>query len=140
MELKIKKLHPNAKLPAYAQAGDAGMDLFAVEDMIIGEGTRAWVPTGVAMEIPVGYVGLVWDKSGLSMTHGIKTIGGVIDAGYRGEIKVGIINLSTTNHHISAGHKIAQMLIQKIEVAALIEVEELSDTARGVSGFGSTGK
>ncbi len=140
MDIKIKKLHPNAKLPAYAQHGDAGMDLFAAEDMIIGEGTRAWVPTGVAMEIPVGYVGLVWDKSGLSMTHGIKTVGGVIDAGYRGEIKVGVINLSTVNHHIGAGHKIAQMLIQKIEVPALTEVDELSDTARGESGFGSTGK
>ncbi len=140
MELRIKKLHPNAKLPAYAQAGDAGFDLCVFEDTLVHHGARVLAGTGIVMEIPVGYVGLIWDKSGLSNNHGLKTLGGVIDAGYRGEIKVGVVNLSTSDYVIEAGQKIAQMLIQKVETPILVEVDELSDTARGDSGFGSTGK
>ncbi len=139
MELRIKKLHPDAKLPSYAHVGDAGMDLFANGEVLVSSGERVLVQTGVAVEIPIGYVGLIWDKSGLSNNHGLKVLGGVIDAGYRGEIKVGIINLSTEDYKISAGHKIAQMLIQKVEHMQIIEITELSEAVRGEGGFGSTG-
>lgn len=140
MELKIKKLNAKAKVPSYAHAGDAGFDLFAVDEVIIPAGERALAGTGIAMEIPDGYVGLVWDKSGLSNNHGLKTLGGVVDAGYRGEVKVGIINLGASDYTIVAGHKIAQMLIQKVEHVEIKEVAELSGTTRGEGGFGSTGK
>lgn len=140
MELKIKKLHPNAKLPTYAHSGDAGFDLYAIESVIIPVGARILIGTGLAMEIPDGFVGLIWDKSGLSMVHGLKNLGGVIDAGYRGEIKVGVVNLSKEDYTIIAGHKVAQMLIQKVERAEIKEVVELHGTLRGHGGFGSTGK
>lgn len=140
MELNIKKLHTDAKLPTYAHHGDAGFDLYAIESVTIPVGARVLVGTGISMEIPDGYVGLLWDKSGLSMVHGLKNLGGVIDAGYRGEIKAGIINLSTEDYTITVGHKVAQMLIQKVEHAQIIEVTELPDSHRGHGGFGSTGK
>lgn len=140
MEIKIKKLNEDAKMPTYAHHNDAGFDLCAVEGIVVPSGGRVLVGTGLAMEISDGYVGLVWDKSGLSNTHGLKTLGGVIDAGYRGEVKVGIINLSATDYKIGAGHKVAQMLIQKVEHVEIKEVAELSDATRGGGGFGSTGK
>ncbi len=138
--LKIKKLHPEAIVPEFAHADDAGMDFYAIEAITLKPGERRGVPTGIAMEIPEGYAGLFWDKSGMSIHKGIKTLGGVIDAGYRGEIKIGIINLSDAEYVIEKGHKVAQMLIQKIEHPGIIEVEELNDTMRGEGGFGSTGK
>lgn len=140
MELKIIKLHKDAKIPTYAHHGDAGFDLFAIESVTIPVGARVLVGTGIAMEIPDGYVGLIWDKSGLAMNHGLKNLGGVIDSGYRGEIKAGVVNLSDDDYTITAGHKVAQMLIQKVERAEIKEVAELSGTTRGQSGFGSTGK
>lgn len=140
MELKIKKLHPNAKIPTYAHDSDAGFDLYALESVTIPVGARVLVGTGIAMEIPDGYAGLAWDKSGLSNNYGLKTLGGVMDAGYRGEIKVGVINLGEKDYTIEAGHKIAQVIIQKVEHAEIKEVAELSDTTRGHGGFGSTGK
>jgi len=139
--VKIKKLKPDAVLPSYAHPGDAGMDVYASEDVHIKKGERAKVPTGIAMEIPDGYVGLVWDKSGLSMNHGLKTLGGVIDAGYRGEVMIGVINLSDNQDYtVVKGHKVAQILIQKIESPTIQEVAELVDSSRGAKGFGSTGK
>lgn len=138
--LKVKKLHPDAKVPHYAHADDAGMDLFALEHTVIPVGGRALIGTGIAMEIEEGYVGLLWDKSGLSNTHGLKTLGGVIDSGYRGEIKVGLVNLGSEDYVVGAGHKVAQMLIQKVEHANVVLVEELPNTVRGEGGFGSTGK
>lgn len=140
MHLNIKKLHPDAKIPTYAHYGDAGFDLFATETVTIPVGARVLVGTGIAMEIPDGYVGLIWDKSGLSIKHGLKNLGGVIDAGYRGEIKAGVVNLSDEDYTVVVGHKVAQMLIQKVERAEIVEVDELSDTTRGHGGFGSTGK
>lgn len=140
MEIKVKKVHPEAKLPTYAHHGDAGFDLYAIESVSIPVGARVLVSTGIAIEIPDGYVGLIWDKSGLSMVHGLKNLGGVVDAGYRGEIKAGMINLSNEDYTITAGHKVAQMLIQKVEHAEIKEVTELSDSTRGHGGFGSTGK
>jgi len=140
MKLKVLKLDPRAKLPAYAHVGDAGLDFFALEKTIIEPGEYLAVKTGVSVEIPQGYVGLFWDKSGLSIKHGLKLLGGVIDAGYRGEILIGIINLSKTEYILEAGHKVAQMLIQKVEFMEIAEVQELADSSRGDKGFGSTGK
>lgn len=140
MQLKIKKLEQGAVLPNYATAGDAGMDLFALESARIEPGARTQIRTGIAMEIPDGFVGLVWDKSGLSHKYGLKTLGGVIDSGYRGEILVGVVNLCTNPIVFEAGQKVAQMLIQKVEQAEIVEVDDLSSTDRGEGGFGSTGK
>ncbi len=140
MQIKIKKLHLDAKRPTYANLGDAGMDFFALEKTILKPGEHAAVKTGISMEIPHGYVGLFWDKSGVSIKHGIKLLGGVIDAGYRGEILIGMINLTDVEYVFEAGHKVSQMLIQKVESPDVIEVDELSDSARGEKGFGSTGK
>ena len=140
MKLKIKKLHPDAKIPHYAHNDDAGFDLFAIQDVTLKKGERAMIPTGIAMEIPSEHVGLVWDKSGLAMKHGIKTLGGVVDSQYRGEIIIGVINLSTEDYTFLKGHKVAQMIIQKKEFVDFEEVKELSDTTRGEGGFGSSGK
>ena len=140
LKLKIKKLKPDAKLPEYALPGDAGLDLFAAEDFTLKPGEKGAVPTGIAMEIPDGYVGLIWDKSGLAMKHGLKTLGGVVDSGYRGEVLVGMINLGAADYVFEKNHKVAQMLIQKKESVALEEAAELSEAARGARGFGSSGK
>ncbi len=140
MQLKVKKLSREAKLPQYVKPGDAGMDLFALEETILAPGQFVGVATGIAMEIPEGYVGLIWDKSGLSIKHGLKTLGGVVDAGFRGEVKVGIINLGSEEYKIEKGHKVAQMLIQKVEHMEIEESESLSETDRGEKGFGSSGK
>jgi dUTP pyrophosphatase len=140
MELKVKKLSHDAILPSYAHAWDAGMDLFANETITINPGEVGKVKSGIAFEIPDGYVGLIWDKSGLSMNHKLKTLGGVIDSGYRGESVIGIINLGAEPYTFEKGHKIAQMLIQKIEHLNVVEVENLSESDRGANGFGSTGK
>lgn len=139
MQIKFKKLNENAVAPQYAHSFDAGMDLFCLENMSVAPNERVQISTGIAMEIPEGFVGLIWDKSGLSHKSGLKTVGGVVDSEYRGEIKVGMINLSDETYQFEAGHKIAQMLIQKVEQVDLIESDELSDTVRGDGGFGSTG-
>lgn len=140
MILKVKKLFPEAILPHYVHIGDAGLELYASQEITLKSGERASVPTGIALEIPHGYVGLVWDKSGLSHNHGIKTLGGVIDSGYRGEIKVGVMNFSSEKYTFEKGHKIAQMLVQKIERVEIYETDALLDSDRGHKGFGSTGK
>lgn len=139
MILNIKKLHLQAKLPTFAHTTDAGMDLYCVESFTIAPMERVQVRTGIAIEIPNGYVGLIWDKSGLSHKKGLKVLGGVIDAGYRGEVMVGVINLSQESILFEAGDKVAQMLIQKVEHPEIIEVEELADADRGTGAFGSTG-
>lgn len=140
MRIKIKKLHPDAVMPSFAHPGDAGMDLFSVERVEIRPNERVQIKTGLAFEVPSGFAGLVWDKSGLSHKHGLKTLGGVLDSGYRGELMVGITNLSSETYVLEKGHKVAQMVIQKIEHPEIVEVETLSETKRGTGGFGSTGK
>lgn len=140
MRLKIKKLHPDARIPFHALPGDAGVDLFTVEPFELEPGERKSVPVGLALEIPEGYVGLIWDKSGLSHKYGIKQFGGVIDSGYRGEIHVGVMNLSDKFFGFEKGHKIAQLLIQKVEKIEFEEAEQLSNTERGEGRFGSTGQ
>ena len=135
----VKKLDLQAFLPKFAYPGDAGMDIFSVQDVIIKPSERMTCSTGIAIQIPDGYVGLIWDKSGLATKNGIKTMGGVIDSGYRGEIKIVMINLSQESYEIKKGDKIAQMLIQKVENTEITEVENLDETKRGEGGFGSTG-
>ncbi|MBU6371049.1 MAG: dUTP diphosphatase [Patescibacteria group bacterium] len=139
MIIRIKKLRPDAKVPSYAHHDDAGCDFFAVEKTEVKAGERAMVPTGIAMEIPEGFVGLVWDKSGISAKHGIKTVAGVVDSGYRGEILIAVANISDTDYVFEKGHKVAQMVIQRKETGEFEEVDELSETKRGKDGFGSTG-
>ncbi len=139
MKILVKKLHAAAILPSYAHPGDAGMDLYSVADLVLKPGERASVPTGIAMGLPEGTVALVWDKSGVSHKHGVKVLGGVIDAGYRGEYLIGLVNLSQEDYAIKAGQKIAQVLIQRVEHPDMEEVAELDDTSRGDGRFGSTG-
>lgn len=140
MQIKVKRLNPEAKLPSYSHPGDAGMDIYALEETTLMPGNRAQIRTGISMELPIGFVALVWDKSGLSHKHGLKTLGGVIDAGYRGEYMIGMINLGSEPYTFEKGEKVAQILIQKIEHPSLLEVDELNDSSRGDQGFGSTGK
>jgi len=140
MKLKIKKLHKDAIVPKYANKDDAGMDFFAIENVELLPMERTQIGTGIAVEIPENFTGLIWDKSSLSHKFGIKTLGGVIDSGYRGEIKIGVINLGKEKYLFEKGHKVAQMIIQKKENPEIVEVLELSDSERGDKGFGSTGR
>lgn len=140
MLIKVKKLDSSLPDLKYAKAGDAGFDLYAREYTVLRPGIPTAVPSGVAIELPVGYVSLVWDKSGLAIKQGLKVLGGVIDAEYRGEYMVGMINLTDTDYVFEKGDKIAQVLIQQVEQATFEFVEELSETERGVTGFGSSGK
>lgn len=140
MKIKFKKLNPNAVVPKNNYKGDAGVDLFTIEPFELEPGERKSVPIGLSIEIPDGYVGLIWDKSGLSHKYGIKTFGGVIDSGYRGEMHVGIMNLSDRFFSFEKGHKVAQLLIQQVEKIEFEEVEKLSESDRGENGFGSSGK
>ncbi len=140
MKMLIQKLHPDAKIPTFAHVEDAGMDLYASCALEILVGERVQVPTGIALAIPVGHVGLIWDKSGISHKGGMKTLGGVVDAGYRGEVLVGLVNLGQETYYIEKGDKVAQMLIQKVEHPEIEIVDTLDETLRGMGGFGSTGK
>jgi dUTP pyrophosphatase len=138
MELRVKRINNQARLPLYQHKGDAGLDLFSCIDLILAPGEVKPISTGIKVAIPEGYVGLVWDKSGISL-KGVHRLAGVIDAGYRGEIQVVMANLGREPFVISAGMKIAQLLVQPVETVAVTEVEELDDTSRGEKGFGSTG-
>lgn len=139
IKLKIQKIEERTVAPSYAKAGDAGMDLYSAEDLILGAGERRAVRTGIKMEIPDGYVGLIWDRSGMAFNNGIKTMAGVVDSGYRGEVKVVLMNLSKEDFEIKKGYKIAQMIIQKFESPEIEITDSLSDSQRGDNGFGSTG-
>jgi len=140
LTIKVKKLDPTLPDLRHAKHMDAGIDLYARERTVLTPGVSCAIPTGIALEIPEGHVGLIWDKSGLSVRHVLKTLGGVIDAGYRGEVLVGMINLSDKEYMFEAGDKVAQILFQKIEHPSIEFVDELSETERGDSGFGSSGK
>lgn len=139
LTLYVKRLNPSIPLPQYRYAHDAAFDLCAREKMALAPGERVQIPTGLCVHIPEGYVGLVWDRSGLSHKYGLKTLGGVIDSGYRGEVKVGLINLGDEPYTIEQYHRIAQMIIQKKETPHIVEVDDLEASDRGNAGFGSTG-
>jgi len=138
MELKVKRIHPEAKIPVYGHPGDAGLDLFSVVDRDLAPGEAFAVPTGIQIAVPPGHVGLVWDKSGISL-KGVHRLAGVVDAGYRGEVQVVMINLGPALFAVRKGMKIAQLLVQPVATVSVVECEELDDTSRGEGGFGSTG-
>jgi dUTP pyrophosphatase len=140
MKIKVKRLNKKARLPTYATAGDAGMDLYTVDEVTVKRGERKQIPTGLAFEIPDGYVGLVWDKSGLAVKNGLTTLAGVVDSGYRGGIILCVFNSSAEDYTFKAGDKVAQMLIQPVVQAKLEEVAELAGSERGDGRFGSTGQ
>ncbi|MBU0757219.1 MAG: dUTP diphosphatase [Nanoarchaeota archaeon] len=139
VDVRILKLDKELTAPHYAHPGDAGLDLRSSEDLILRPGDFRVVKTGVKMAMPQGYVGLVWDKSGHAAKAGIHTLAGVIDSGYRGEIGVVMKNLGKTDFSITRDMKIAQLLIQPIISANLIETDDLDETSRNEGGFGSTG-
>ena len=142
MQLPIKRLDSGLPLPTYAHDGDAGLDLFSAIDCTIAPGARTLVPTGIAVAIPEGFAGFVQPRSGRALKDGLSFANspGLIDAHYRGEIKVIAVNLDAqTPIHIARGDKVAQLVIQRVERMELAEVDDLGDTARGEGGFGSTG-
>jgi dUTP pyrophosphatase len=140
--VKVKKLHADAIIPHYARHGDAGMDVYAVENDNLNSGERKLIPTGLCFELPIGFEMQIRPKSGLALKNGITLLNtpGTLDSGYRGELKVLIINHSNQNYEIKKGEKIAQIVIAKYEEAEMLEVQEISlATERGTGGFGSTG-
>lgn len=137
--VQFKKLHEDAKVPTRAHSTDAGLDLTTIETYTLKPGEGKIFKTGLAMAIEPGFVGLVWDRSSMGK-RGIKTAGGVIDAGYRGEIGIILWNISGEIQEIKSGERIAQLLIQPISTPQTVEVSELTDTTRGAGGFGSSGK
>lgn len=139
INLRIKKRSRMATVPNYAHPGDAGLDLFSCEKTLLKIGERKIIKTGIVIEIPAGFVGLIWGKSGLAVKQGLVVMGGVIDSTYRGEIGVILYNIAKTDYQIEIGDKIAQLLIQPVIRVNLEETSKLSKTKRGHSGFGSTG-
>jgi dUTP pyrophosphatase len=142
MTLRVRRLDPRAQLPTRAYDGDAGLDLYALEAMRLEPGARASVRTGVAVEIPDGQAGLVLPRSGLAARHGIAIVNapGLIDAGYRGEVRVLLLNTDRASaFEIEPRDRIAQLVLVRIEAPAVIEVEALTSSERGAGGFGSSG-
>lgn len=141
MEILIKRLDRGLPLPIYSRPGDAGLDLFSAIEVTLEPGARALVPTGVAVAIPSGYAGFVQPRSGLAWEHGVTILNspGLIDAGYRGEIKVVLVNFDRKRAlAIFRGDRIAQLVIQKVQTATLKEVNVLPESKRGAAGFGSS--
>jgi dUTP pyrophosphatase len=142
VDVLVRRLDPDLPLPAYAHPGDAGADLVAAEDVELAPGQRKVVPTGIAVALPDGFVGLVHPRSGLAARLGVTVLNapGTVDAGYRGEILVNLINHDpVTTVTIARGDRIAQLVVQRVERAAFHVVDELPDTVRGAGGHGSTG-
>jgi dUTP pyrophosphatase len=142
LEVRVRLLDAGLPVPAYAHDGDAGADLCAAADVELAPGARALVPTGVAIALPPGYVGLVHPRSGLASRLGVTVLNapGTVDSGYRGEILVNLVNHDPVQTaRIARGDRIAQLVVQRVERADFYLVEELSDTGRGVGGHGSTG-
>lgn len=142
MKLPVKALHPDARIPGYAHDGDAGLDLYAVEDATLAPGARAAIATGIAVAIPAGYAGFVHARSGRALKEGLALANapGLIDSGYRGELKVIVVNLDPEKEIVIAkGERIAQLVIQKVERAEPVAVDVLDGSERGAGGFGSTG-
>ena len=141
MQIKIKKLNPGVKIPDYSHTGDAGLNLYSLEDYSLEPGERRLFKLGFAMEVPEGYAAIIWDRSGLAVKSGLHCMAGVIDAGFRGECGIVIMNTGKESHQIHEGDKLAQMLIQEVATnVEFIEAEELSDSSRKDNAWGSTGK
>jgi dUTP pyrophosphatase len=142
--VRVKKLHPNAKLPTYGSACAAGADLYACldEPVTIAPGQTYWVSTGIALEVPAGFAGLVFARSSLGAKRGLAPANkvGVVDSDYRGEVRVVLFNHSQEPQTIEPGERVAQFVITPVVTPVYVEAEELQDTDRGTGGFGSTGK
>ena len=142
--IRVKKLNPNAKLPTYGSSEAAGADLYACleEAVTIQPGEVYWVPTGIALEVPKGCAGLVYARSSMGVKRGLAPANkvGVVDSDYRGEIKVVLLNHSNQPQTLEPGERVAQFVITPVLTPAYEEAEDLSDTSRGIGGFGSTGK
>lgn len=139
MQIKVKKIFHNSKIPTKGHPSDAGWDLYATEDVAIPAGSTALISTGVAFAIPDGYVGLIWDRSSMGV-NGIHRFAGVIDSGYRGHVKVCLYNSTGKVYHVKRKDRIAQIVFQEAPCFEMVEVSDLSETMRGDGGFGSTGK
>ncbi|MCD0451974.1 dUTP diphosphatase [Actinocorallia sp. API 0066] len=142
VEVLIKRLDPGLPVPGYAHPGDAGADLYAAEDVVLEPGERSVVPTGLAIALPDGFAAFVHPRSGLAATLGVTLVNapGTVDAGYRGEIKVTLLNTDLRETvRLARGDRIAQLVIQKVERAVFAEVADLPGSVRGAGGFGSTG-
>ena len=142
VRVQICRLDPEAPLPSYSHPGDAGADLATMVDVRLEPGERALVPTGVSIALPEGYVGLVHPRSGLATHHGVSIVNtpGTVDSGYRGELKVTLVNLDPRDPvHLRRGDRIAQLVVQQVEQATFVEVDELPASPRGQGGHGSTG-
>lgn len=141
--VRVKKLNPAATLPAYGTPGAAGADLYAClpEPVVIAPGETFWVPTGLSLEIPSGYAGLVFARSSMGAKRGLAPANkvGVIDSDYRGEVRVVLLNHSRQNQTVSPGERVAQLLITPVLAPAFVLADELEQTQRGSGGFGSTG-
>ena len=143
MELRFQRLREGAKIPTRAHAGDAAVDLYAADAAHLGPGERWSVGTGMAVEIPEGHAGLVLPRSGLARKHGIALVNspGLIDAGYRGELRVLLLNTDPAEvYRVEAGDRIAQLLVTPVVVADPVEADELAGSSRGEGGFGSSGR
>ena len=142
MTLRVRRLDDRARLPTRAYPGDAGLDLHALEDGVLGPGERASIRTGIAVEIPDGQAGLVLPRSGLAARHGIAIVNapGLIDSGYRGEIRVLLLNTDReASFTFPSGERIAQLVLVRVETPEIFEVDELAASKRGAGGFGSSG-
>lgn len=140
MRIKIHKIESDAQVPQMIYRGDAAFDLYAYEDVVLKPHEQVSCRTGIAIKIEDGYAGFIWDRSGLSHKHGIKTLGGVIDSTYTGEWRVGLINLRQENFEIKKGYRIAQVVFQKITIPEIVEVDALDDvTDRQDKAIGSSG-
>jgi dUTP pyrophosphatase len=137
--IKVKKLKPEAKLPSYAHPGDVGMDLYSLEEKTLAPGEHHLFLIGIAIEFPSGYGGIVKDKSSISKAK-LHILGGVFDAGYRGEYSIHLVNLGKESYTIEKGDKIAQLVILPVEIAKIEETDTLSESVRGAGHFGSTGR
>ena len=143
VQVLITRLDPDLPLPRYAKGGDAGADIVSRIDFTLAPGERALVPTGIAIALPDGYVALIHPRSGLAIKHGVTMVNapGTVDAGYRGELQIILINHDKSESvSFQRGDRIAQLVIQKVERAEFVEVQELPGSGRGTGGFGSTGR
>ncbi|TIC86632.1 dUTP diphosphatase [Nocardioides sp. GY 10127] len=142
LQVQVVRLDPDVPLPSYAHPGDAGADLTTTVDVRLEPGERALVPTGLAIALPEGFVALIHPRSGLAARHGLSIVNtpGTVDAGYRGEVKVLLVNLDRTEPiELRRGDRVAQLVIQRVEQALFVDVDNLPDSVRGDGGYGSTG-
>jgi dUTP pyrophosphatase len=141
VQVGVQRLDPDLPLPSYAHPGDAGADLYSAQDVLLAPASRVTVRTGIAIELPMGFVGLVHPRSGLAAKQGVTVLNapGTVDAGYRGEVMVILVNHGPAEVKVSRGDRIAQLVVQRVERAHFHAVEKLPDSVRGTGGHGSTG-